>query len=208
VVTTVSVEFQDVAKTYRYRRVFAGVTAAVREGETLVVAGPNGSGKSTLLRLAAGLIRPTRGMVRITVGGAVLERRLLRFHLGLVAPDVALYEELTALENLHFFAAVRGLRLDQAVLQERLQELGLGGRAQDLVGHFSSGLKQRLKFAFALLHEPEILLLDEPGANLDEAGRELVRAVIAAQRTRGVTILATNDPQEVTYGDQIVQLGA
>jgi len=85
--------------------------------------------------------------------------------------------------------------------------VGLAGRGRDLVGTFSSGMKQRLKLAQALLHQPPVLLLDEPGSNLDEAGRALLSQMIAAQRQRGMVLLATNDPQELAYGDRLLHLG-
>jgi heme exporter protein A len=203
----IEVQIDHLAKTYRYRPIFADVCATVQAGETLAITGPNGSGKSTLLRIVCGLTPPTRGQVRLRVDGREVERHERLRYLGLVAPDLALYDELTALENLEFFARVRGLTCDPAALRQRLAQVGLKGRGNDRVGTFSSGMKQRMKFAYALLHEPPVLLLDEPGSNLDEAGRELVARVIAAQRERGVTLLATNDPQEVTYGDRILHLG-
>lgn len=203
----VEVQLEDLTKSYRYRPVFSGLWVALQSGETLAITGPNGSGKSTLLRIVCGLIPPTRGQVRLWVEGRPVERAERRRYLGLVAPDLALYEELTALENLEFFARVRGLRREPDFLRQRLSEVGLQGRGRDLVGTFSSGMKQRLKLAQALLHDPPVLLLDEPGSNLDEAGRALVAQVIAAQRQRGITLLATNDPQEVAYGDRLLRLG-
>ncbi|HIE53217.1 MAG TPA: ABC transporter ATP-binding protein [Armatimonadetes bacterium] len=204
----VSVELYQVGKWYGHRRVFVGVSARVEWGKVLVVAGPNGSGKTTLLRILSGLTRPTRGEVVLRLDGRVLAPAEWRFYLGLVAPEVALYEELTAEENVEFFARVRGLGLKRGEIEKRLAQVGLAERGRDLVGEFSTGLKQRLKFALALVHDPPILLLDEPGTNLDEAGRALVEQVIAVQRRRGVTVLATNNPREVEYGDQVLQLGA
>jgi heme exporter protein A len=201
------VRLENLSKAYRYRPVFSGLWASIQAGETLVITGPNGSGKSTLLRIICGLTPPTRGQVRLVVEGRPVERSERRRYLGLVAPDLALYDELTALENLEFFARLRGLRLDLAGLRQRLAGVGLAGRGRDLVGTFSSGMKQRLKLAQALLHQPPVLLLDEPGSNLDEAGRALLSQMIAAQRQRGMVLLATNDPQELAYGDRLLHLG-
>jgi heme exporter protein A len=131
------------------------------------------------------------------------ERRRLT---GLVAVDVALYGELTAWENLSFFARVRGLRLTAAEGEPLLDAVGLSGRAEDLVQTYSSGMRQRLKYACALLHRPPFLLLDEPGSNLDEAGRAIVEGIIARQRERGLVVLATNEPREVAYGDTVLRL--
>jgi heme exporter protein A len=127
-------------------------------------------------------------------------------HLGFVTPDMSLYAELTALENLSFFASLRGLQLSDDDLHERLAEVGLRERADDLLGDFSSGLKQRLKLAFAVLHRPALLLLDEPSTNLDAAGVEIVERLIRDQKQRGVVVLATNNAEELKHGDQILRL--
>ncbi len=203
-----SLELRDLTKRYNRRRVFQGLNARIQGGESLVVTGPNGSGKSTLLRLVCGLVRPTGGQVVVTVGDRALSPIEARDHLGLVAPDLALYGELSGLENLRFFARVRGLRVTEEGLQGLLRQVGLEGRGDDMVAAYSSGMRQRLKYAFALLHRPSLLALDEPGTNLDDAGRAMMAQVIASQKAAGgMLVLATNDPQEVSFGDQVLRLG-
>jgi heme exporter protein A len=187
--------------------VFDGITASVGHGEVLVVTGPNGSGKSTLLMVIAGLLRPTRGRVVAALDGKPLALADRREWLGMVAPDLTLYPELTALENLRFFEQVRGRVPREKELAALLERVGLAGRGQDQVGTFSSGMRQRLKYAFALAHAPRVLLLDEPTANLDVAGVSMVEGVIAEQRRRGVLVLATNEPEEVRHGDRCLALG-
>jgi len=103
---------------------------------------------------------------------------------------------------------VRGLGLSSEEGEALLAGVGLAGRGDDLVQNYSSGMRQRLKYACALLHRPGLLLLDEPGANLDEAGRAIVEAIIARQRQNGLVVLATNDPREVAFGDVVLHLGA
>lgn len=201
----VSVELRNLAKVYNRRPIFRDVSAVVQSGSMLAVTGVNGSGKSTLLRLICGLSRPTRGEVVITVGGALAPGQTRRC-LGLVAPDVALYGELTAMENMLFFARVRGLPADRASAERLLERMGLHGRADDEVRTFSSGMRHRLKYACALHHQPEILILDEPGTNLDEDGIAIVRQVMAEQKQRGLVIFATNDPQEVPLADHVLRL--
>lgn len=201
-------ELADVAAGYGARRVLAGVTLALGRGETLVVAGANGSGKSTLLRLLCGLQRPSFGAITYRVAGQRYAPDAARDLVGWVAPDLQLYRELTALENLQFFADVRGLRRAPAELEALLEWVGLGGRGGDLLSAYSSGMAQRLRYAYALLHSPPVLLLDEPTVTLDERGAALVERIVLAQRERGITVIATNDPRELRYGDYVLRLGA
>ena len=203
----VHLSLAGVSKRFGRRRVFEGVNAEVGRGEVLVVIGPNGAGKSTLLLVIAGLLRPTRGQVVISVDGKALPYENRRQWLGMVAPDLTLYQELTALENLRFFERVRGRVPREADLEALLERVGLEGRGRDRVGTYSSGMRQRLKYAFALAHAPKVLLLDEPTANLDASGVSMVEEVIAEQRRRGVLVLATNAPEEARHGDHCVALG-
>ena len=200
-------ELNDLAAGYGARRVLAGLTLTLRGGETLVVAGANGSGKSTLLRLICGLQRPTAGAITYIAGDRRARPEEARDLVGWVAPDLQLYRELTALENLEFFARVRGLRRMRAELEVLLEQIGLGGRGDDLLAAYSSGMAQRLRYTYALLHRPPVLLLDEPTVTLDERGAALVEQVVAAQRERGITIIATNDPRELRFGDYVLRLG-
>jgi heme exporter protein A len=201
------IELIDLAADYGARRVFAGVSLVLRGGETLVVAGHNGSGKSTLLRLLCGLQRPTSGRAIYHVGAERYSPDKARHLVGWVAPDLQLYRELTALENLEFFARVRGLRRTRAELTALLEEVELGGRGDDLLAAYSSGMAQRLRYAYALLHAPPVLLLDEPTVTLDERGTALFERIVARQRERGITVIATNDPRELRFGDYVLRLG-
>ena len=128
--------------------------------------------------------------------------------MGLVMPDLELYGELTAIENLEYLSHIRGLNPDKDQLKEKIAGVGLAGREDDMVLSYSSGMKQRLKYVFALLHEPQIFLLDEPTANLDEEGVSMVEEMIALQKQRGLVLLATNEKTDLKYGDQIIQLGS
>ncbi|GIV98870.1 ABC transporter ATP-binding protein [Roseiflexus sp.] len=204
---TLQLTVDDLSIEYGTRRVLAGVSFELRTGETLVVAGANGSGKSSLLRVICGLQRPARGTVTIRMDDAVFRPAEALHLLGWVAPDLHLYRELTALENLAFFAAVRGIRCTRAELEALLDEVGLSGRGDDLLAAYSSGMTQRLRYAYALLHRPRLLALDEPTVTFDARGVALVEQVIARQRKRGITVIATNDPREERFGDYILRLG-
>jgi heme exporter protein A len=193
---------------YGVRRVLAGLSLQLAAGETLVVTGANGSGKSSLLRVLCGLQRPTHGTVRYVVDGVVTMPDQARALVGWLSPDLQLYRELSALENLRFFAQVRGLALSDAALEQRLGEVGLSGRGHDLLAAYSSGMAQRLRYAFALLHRPAVLLLDEPTVTFDERGVAIFQEVAARQRERGLLVIATNDPREEQLGDYVLRLEA
>ncbi len=202
-----AVAIEGVGRVFGRRRVLRDVHAGVGFGQTLVVTGANGSGKSTLLRIVAGVLAPTEGRVRVIVDDRPLDSAGLRREIGYAAPDLVLYSELTAVENLRFFGSLRGLSLDTDMLRAMLDRVGLLGRGRDAVSSYSSGMRQRLKLAFALLHDPAILLLDEPTANLDEAGAAIVRGIVEEQKRRGIVIAATNERDEAEWGDELVRLG-
>ncbi len=202
------VTLNSVSQRFGRRLIFSNVSGGVRAGEVLVIAGPNGSGKSTLLRIIAGLQQPTGGAADVEIRGTQLNRVDRRRYLGYSAPDLTLYRELTGAENLQLFGRLRGMTPTRERLTELLEKVGLKGRGRDYVGNYSSGMRQRLKYAFALLHEPPILLIDEPTANLDAEGVEMARAVVEEQRNRGLAVVATNEAREVAWGDSVVTLAA
>jgi heme exporter protein A len=203
----ISLQAKELGKWFGARKVFDRVNFSLEEKGSLVVTGKNGSGKTTLLKILCGLIRPTRGEVLINSGEMNLTREESKNLLGLVMPDLELYGELTALENLLFLSRIRGLNFGKSELKKRIDQVGLAKREDDSVFSFSSGMKQRLKYALALLFEPRILLLDEPTANLDEEGISLVDRIVSQQKERGILILATNEKTDLKYGDQVIQLG-
>ena len=197
---------QQLSKRFGARPVFRGVSFEVAPGRVVAVAGSNGAGKSTLLRIVAGLVAPSAGDVALREGETVLSPGEYRSRVGLFAPDAPVYRELSALENLRFFARARGLKISDEELRAHLERFALKGRAADLAGELSSGLRARLGFAVATLHAPSLLLLDEPSANLDEAGRELLAGVLAEQRQRGLALLATNDVRDFSVCDERIEL--
>lgn len=182
------IQWNGVGKQFGRRRLFSGITGRLEPGKPLVVTGPNGSGKSTFLRLLAGLARPDAGIVT---------RPAPPFAVGYASPDLAMYGELTGRENLEFFAEMRGgAYLDTGQLLDRI---GLAKAANRPVGHYSSGMRQRLKLAVAIAHGPDVLLLDEPTLALDSDGVALVETIIADFADAGKCVaIATNDADEAS----------
>jgi heme exporter protein A len=173
------------------------IDLAVHAGDVVLLAGPNGAGKSTLLRCLAGLIRPTRGTVRID------DRQLrtdpqARALVGFLSHQNFLYEDLTARENLRFAARIYDLDDVERRARDALDTAGLTPRADVRVGHLSHGMRQRLAIARATLHGPAVLLLDEPFTGLDAAAMDLLQARIEEEAGRGrAVICVTHHPAEI-----------
>jgi ABC-2 type transport system ATP-binding protein len=171
-----------------------GVSFGVERGQLVGLLGPNGAGKTTTVSMIAGLVTPDQGTV--TIGGAVLSRDAdpVKRRLGLVPQDLALYDELPARANLRLFGALYGLSaqaLDEAIASS-LTLVGLADRAGDRVKTFSGGMKRRLNLAAGLLHDPDILLLDEPASGLDPRARVELRELLRELRSLGKTILISS----------------
>lgn len=188
-----SLDVQAISKSYGPYRILDGISLQVGAGGAVGLVGPNGAGKSTLLRLLAGLTRPTRGKVRIhgdDVRGDATRRRLL----GYVSHEALVYPQLTARENLLFYGALYNISGAAEKADELLEDVGLGWTGRRRVQAFSRGMVQRLTLARALLHEPEILLLDEPHTGLDpEAAEGLGRILRNFRRGGGTMLIATHE---------------
>ncbi len=200
---------EKLTRSFGPRRVFGPLSFETEPGRVLGVAGANGSGKTTLVKVLAGLLRPTSGSVRLEgPGGARLSVREAGGAIGWCAPDLSLYGELTPAENLEFFARVAGRAIGRAGAEQRIASVGLDPRRLRSIRtrFLSTGQRQRLKLAYSVLSDPAVLLLDEPGSNLDEAGHRAVAAIVAGQRERGSVVLATNEPAELALADERVTL--
>jgi heme exporter protein A len=186
-----AIELEGLTRRYGERVALADLTLSVPAGATLVVFGPNGAGKTTLLRLLATLLRPHGGSARVLGRELPGEGWAVRGRVGLLAHEPLVFADLSARENLRFHARLH--RVGAARVEEVLEQVGLTARANDRVHTFSRGMVQRLSVARTVLHDPELLLLDEPRANLDPAAAELVEPLIGAGsgRTRVVT---SHDP--------------
>jgi heme exporter protein A len=186
-----AIELAGLTRRYGERVALQDVTLTVPEGATLVVFGPNGAGKSTLLRVLATLLRPHAGTVRVLGRALPDEGWAVRGRIGLLGHAPLLYRDLSARENLAFHARLHGVALEHA--WALLERVGLSARANDKVHTYSRGMVQRLAVCRAVLHDPEVLLLDEPRANLDPAAAELVEPLIGASSGR-TRIVTSHDP--------------
>jgi ABC-type multidrug transport system ATPase subunit len=188
-----AIEAAGLAKRYGRTWALRGIDLSVRCGETVALLGPNGSGKSTLLRILATAARPTRGDVRVFGFPTTSEGDAVRRRVGLLSDRPPLYDELTALENLTFAAAMYGLAIPDDRLRSALATVGLGHAAEARVRTFSQGMAQRLSLARSMLQGPDLVLLDEPYNALDVEGLRLVDDFLARLRSAGkTTILATH----------------
>jgi len=172
-------------KRYGARRVLAGLSFDVAAGEALLVTGPNGSGKTTLLRLLAGLAAPTRG---------TLELELPRGRLGYLGHEPLVYRDLTALENLELYGRLYRVPERRERMGMLLERFDLWAARNDRVASYSRGMVQRLALCRSLLHDPDLLILDEPHASLDAEGAGLLDAELAERGGRRTIVVATHDP--------------
>lgn len=198
---TPAIEATGLTKRYGNRLALQDVSLRVEAGECVGVFGPNGAGKSTLLRVLATLVRPTTGQIRCYGLEMPAQASEMRRLIGAVGHQAYLYEDLTVWENLDFYARLYGLRDAAGRIQQVLDLLGLGDRAEDRVRALSRGLQQRLAIARAILHRPRVLLLDEPDTGLDREGRDRLAGIIGEQVGLGGAVVLTT--HAVEFGCQV-----
>jgi len=195
---------------YGERTALDGIGLRLGHGETLLVLGPNGAGKTTLLRILATLLRPSGGEVRALGCSLPDEAWKLRGRIGFLGHEPLLYRDLSGRENLRFHARLHRMKGEagEARIEWLLAAVGMERRGEQRVAELSAGMRQRLAIARCVLHEPELLLLDEPDSNLDGEGRELARALIGpgGERTR---VIVSHDPERFeAEADQVLRLEA
>ncbi len=203
----ISVKLVDVSKSIGTRVLFTGINLVLNAGQCLVVTGPNGSGKSTLLKIIAGLSQPTTGTVQIMSNNKQLNAEERRTCLGLISPEIIFYADLTGCENLLFFTRLCKIRCNEQQIEEYCQQVGLAISMNQLVRTYSTGMRQRLKFALMLATQPLLWLLDEPSSNLDADGKRLIAQMISKGIEQHATIIiATNEPWEAEHADYKIEL--
>ena len=187
-----------IEKKFVNKLIFRDINFSLKNGDSLALTGRNGSGKSTLIKIIAGLLAPTKGFCMLSVNDKKTEKEHLYKYIGFIAPYVNLYDELTAYENLEFFATMKsnGKKADKEYLSSLLERVNLYKRRYDFVKDFSSGMKQRLKLAFSIINSPLLLLMDEPRTNLDTYGIDIAYGIIEEHKKNGILILATNEKED------------
>ena len=191
-------EVRGVTKSYGKLIAVTGVSFRADDGETIGLLGPNGAGKTTTVSVIAGLLSPDSGEVLIEGQQVKSDTDPVKLKIGLVPQDMALYDKLSARDNLNFFAALYSLVGEKArqAITEALSLVGLSDRASDKVGTFSGGMKRRLNLAAALLHDPQILLLDEPTVGVDPQSRNAIFENLESLKKRGKTLIYTTHYME------------
>jgi len=202
-----SIEAKEITKTFGRRLIFEGISFS-HEGKGVVgISGPNGSGKSTLVKIVAGLLSPSKGKVIHKDHEKEIIPEKLHNHIGFVSPYLILYEEFSAWENLNYFARIRGVNFEKERIEKLLDHFLLLNRKDDLVKTYSSGMKQRMKFIFALMHNPELLILDEPTSNLDIEGKNSVYEIVKDEGRNNIVIIASNETADLDLCSDVIHLG-
>lgn len=200
---SLSLHVEQLSKKFGQNLVWQNLSFNHEQG-VLGIEGPNGSGKSTLLKCVAGLLSPTSGNIQWKNGDRVIEINAIKQHIGYAAPYISLYRELSIIENLSFLSKLRKVTVDPNIYRDLLVRTELSHVSEKPYGNLSTGQQQRARLAAALLADSPILLLDEPGSNLDEQGRTLIKDIVARARDeKKLVILASNNKEELALCDRI-----
>lgn len=202
----ITLSIKQLKKSFGPNIIFSDVSFD-HQSKTLGVSGSNGSGKSTFLKCLSGLLAPSRGIIQWKYNGTILKSTALKQKLGYAAPYINLYDELSCAENLHFISKMRHQHAVQTSINSWISKVGLDAVSDQPFGKLSTGQQQRLRLASALFYDPDILLLDEPGSNLDESGRHLIQEITNTYNTpQKLLIIASNNPDELNLCDQVYSI--
>jgi heme exporter protein A len=201
-----SIQGESISKNFGRRVIFNNLSFKFDERGVYGISGPNGSGKSTLIKLIAGINSPSTGKINHKDDQKEIIPEKLHNYLGFVSPYLVLYEEFSALENLELFARIRDVKFNKEKVHSLLNDFLLYDRKDDLVKTYSSGMKQRMKFIFALMHSPKLILLDEPTSNLDDEGKDTVYKIVHQEAEENIVIVASNEKSDLAFCSETIML--
>jgi heme exporter protein A len=201
-----SLSIENLTKIFGKRLIFKNLQKEFRTPGIYGISGPNGTGKSTLVKVMAGLISPTKGKVIHKKGESVIPYEEIHNYIGFAAPYLVMYDEFSAIENINYLLKIRGRVPDKEYITSLFKQVNLFERKDDIVGTYSSGMKQRLRLIFALAHDPDVLLFDEPTSNLDEAGKEVCYEIVKNLSKDKMIILASNEQSDLVLCEDITHL--
>lgn len=201
-----SLKAESLKKFFGRRLIFDNLSFSYTTNGTYGIAGANGSGKSTLVKIISGLIAPSSGKIHHYNGDKQIIPEKLHNYIGFVSPYLVMYDEFTAEENLRLISDIRGIQFNQEYAYWLLEQFNILNRKGDPVKAYSSGMKQRLKFVFALLHSPSLLILDEPTSNLDNSGKEVVYRIINSESSQKIILIASNEENDLALCRSVIEL--
>lgn len=208
--SNVEIICNKLSKSFSGKSIFKNLDLKISAKESLTVTGRNGTGKSTLVKVLAGLILQSKGSILINENNVSLQKEKWFAKTGLLSPYFNLYDELTGFENLDFFYKLKSAGKEKYGNEEKvnslLNEVNLFDKKNEQVKNYSSGMKQRLKLAFAVINKPDILFMDEPRSNLDKYGIEIMNSIALDHKDRGILIIATNDEEDKQLCDKSLNI--
>lgn len=200
------IEIKNISKSYGRNKIIKDLSAVFDFG-IYGISGPNGSGKSTLMKCLAGLHLPDKGTIEWNLQDRNLENKELYKHLGFSAPYIQFYRDMSCVENLNLITELLGQEVNVESVRSVLEDVGLIEKSEDWYGNLSSGQQQRLRIAGSLIKDPDFLLFDEPGTNLDSKGYKIVERVVQTAAANGkIVIIASNDPEELALCSEILSV--
>ncbi|MGA8263838.1 MAG: ABC transporter ATP-binding protein [Ignavibacteriaceae bacterium] len=201
-----SIQCESISKNFGRRVIFKNLSFQFNANGIYGISGPNGSGKSTLIKIIAGINSPSTGKINHKDNQKEIIPEKLHNYLGFVSPYLVLYEEFSAWENLEQFAKIRDIEFNKGKIELLLNDFLLFDRKDDLVKTYSSGMKQRMKFIFALMHSPKLILLDEPTSNLDDEGKNTVYKIIKREAEGNIVIVASNEKSDLALCSETIMI--
>ncbi|HAY32955.1 MAG TPA: ABC transporter ATP-binding protein [Ignavibacteria bacterium] len=205
---SIEIVCDNLSKIYSGKVIFKNLSLKLSSGNSVSILGKNGSGKSTLIKILSGIISANKGSITVSENNIPVPGNLCYTKIGLISPYLNLYDELTAYENLKFFCGLKNnsdIGIDEKI-NFYLNRVKLFDKRNETVKNFSSGMKQKLKLIFAVINEPGILYMDEPGTNLDSEGIDIVYETAEEHKKNGILVVATNDKEDIKLCERSINI--